>query len=334
MNPPRPPCFIVGMSRAGTTWMSRVLNEHSRIAAFGESLFWGRGYTEPGADGAYSVEQMRALGRRLARNRWGPYGNAAGALRSAGSDGWDGALHETIASSFDAVGAPLTPAACYERLCDAVRRCEDKPIVVEKTPHHLNWSDRIWRAFPGARFIVMLREPYGFMRSYKHQGDRLSPDVRRAFQRRYHPIAAALVWRGYRAAAAALTQRAPEQAVVVHLDELTHDEAAVLERVQRLIGVDVEPLAGRVSAANTSFPSDHGALPALDAADVFWMNRIAGRRIRTHGYTAQQTPRGLWVIVWSVLRLPGWVAWNVRDMRRRTSGPLWRYLRRWVVPAE
>ena len=33
------PRFIVGMGRAGTTWLSKCLNEHPDVAVFGEPFF-------------------------------------------------------------------------------------------------------------------------------------------------------------------------------------------------------------------------------------------------------------------------------------------------------
>jgi hypothetical protein len=35
------PRFIVGLPRAGTTWMCRSLNEHPDAVAFGDTMFWG-----------------------------------------------------------------------------------------------------------------------------------------------------------------------------------------------------------------------------------------------------------------------------------------------------
>ena len=34
--------FIVGMSRSGTSWLAKSLNNHPQISAFGETSFFGR----------------------------------------------------------------------------------------------------------------------------------------------------------------------------------------------------------------------------------------------------------------------------------------------------
>ncbi len=62
------PRFIVGMSRAGTTWLGKCLNEHPEVAVFGETSFCGRWYVTPNEDGTYHREQIEAIIQRLKRN--------------------------------------------------------------------------------------------------------------------------------------------------------------------------------------------------------------------------------------------------------------------------
>lgn len=311
--------------------MNRVLNEHPQIASYGESLFWGSSYVEPGDDGRYTVDQIRALGKRLAGNRWGPHGNGAGVLRSVDESGYNGELHRKISKTFHSIVEPKTPTECFQLLCDIVCESEGKVVAVEKTPHHLNWTQRILTAFPHTRFVVMMREPYEFMLSYKYQGGQLSGSANRNFKRRYHPLLAAVVWRGYRNSADALKHQASQQALIVHLHEIKRDEKRVLESVQHFLGVTVEPLNERVTQTNSSFTGHE--LRELDAADVFWMNLIAGRLMQKHGYATRPIPRSAWPVVKSMARLPWWGCTNLLDMRRRVKGSLLQYLVRWVRPA-
>jgi hypothetical protein len=84
---------------------------------------------------------------------------------------------------------------------------------------------------------------------------------------------------------------------------------------------------------NTSFAG--GARAELSAADVFWMNRIAGAEMRAMGVSARRTPRtagGAARIAWSAVTSIG-TAWYVaRDLRRRTGRSPLGYLRRWISP--
>lgn len=44
---PRPPFFIVGQAKSGTSWVMRLLDAHPQIVARGEGRFFGRGYKRP-----------------------------------------------------------------------------------------------------------------------------------------------------------------------------------------------------------------------------------------------------------------------------------------------
>ena len=60
--------FVVGMSRAGTTWMTKCLNTHSACAAFGETLFWGRLFLTPDKGGNYTEAESQGLIKQIQSN--------------------------------------------------------------------------------------------------------------------------------------------------------------------------------------------------------------------------------------------------------------------------
>lgn len=321
----QPGAFIVGMSRAATTWMCKCLNEHPQVAAFGESLFWGRRFLPPEGDGRYTPAQLEALydfhkGGTMIH---AVVGEGPGNLRRLNREN----LPERLREAFDRAGERPTPAELFIAICDMVAEAEEKPMVVEKTPHHLRWIDRIEAALPGSRYIVMIREPYGFMLSYKHQGDRKREEVRRRFRRRWHPFACALVWRSYMKAMDAAAARHGDQTLVVHFGDVQSNPGDVLDRVQRFLGVDVTDLTGAVPKDNTSFV---GVRPTLAPEDYFWLNLVAGRIMKRHGI-GRQTGRFAPVrTFWSVCLLPRWAVLNLIDMSRLTSGSVLGYLRRAV----
>lgn len=321
--------FLVGMSRAGTQWMCKCFNEHPDVAAFGESMFFGRRYVAPADDGRYHAIHFRELRRRLLEH--GTFlhstaGTGPGTLKRLGKAGLD----QFVERLFPDDGDPIAPGDAFRRLAGAVAEAEGKPLAIEKTPHHLNWIDRILAAIPEARFIIMVREPYSFMLSYRHQGDRLEERVRRNFARRYHPAAAAMVWKTANRVATAAATRHASRAMVVRFDELQSDPGATLERVQRFLNLRVTDLAGRVPPDNTSFPG--AARPQLQAEDVFWMNWLAARAIREHGYPLRGTPVRPLRIAWSFARLPWWAVRNYLSLRSRVAGSTIGYLFRWMRP--
>jgi len=321
--------FIVGMSRAGTQWMCKCLNEHPDVAAFGESKFFGRHYVEPAEDGLYHEAQLGAMRRRLLEH--GSFihsttGTGPGTLKRLSMAGVEG----LVAQTFPVDGEPLLPGEAFRRLAQAVAKVEGKPLAIEKTPHHLNWTDRMLAAVPEARFIVMVREPYSFMLSWRHQGDRFEERIRRAFARRYHPAAIAMIWKTSMRAATGAVARRPDRMLLVRFEDLRADPHATLERVQRFLGLRVVNLAEAVPPDNTSFPG--GRRPDLHAEDIFWMNRIAGSAIRAHGYSLRRTPFGPLRIAWSSIRLPWWAVRNYLSLRSRVAGSTFGYLLRWLRP--
>jgi len=316
------------MSRAGTTWMAKCLNEHPSVAVYGESTFFGRGFATPNEVGMYDASAIAALREHLLRLRFdatigtpGP-----GMLKHATLDDF----HDEIRRVFHDGIAPCSPAEAFCLLQDIVRRIEGKPIVIEKTPHHLNWIDRMLEVTPGARFIVMIREPYGFMLSYKHFGDKKAHGVKRDFKRRYHPFGIAMIWRAYFRTANLVLDRHRDRVHLVRFEELTKDPNGQLRDVQAFLGLEVVPeLADRVPPDNTSFPD--GRKPVLHGEDIFWMNRVAGRDIERYGATRLRSRHPL-SIIGSTIQLPFWLVRNLIEFRKRVAGSPWQYLRRWLRP--
>lgn len=293
--------FLTGMARSGTTWLAGSLNEHSQTAVFGETLFWGRGWLEPDPDGYYGPEKIRAVTARLRKRSWGAIlGCAKGRTSGEGRCIIDGILDGLDAT----LPGPLAPRDYFLALGSAFARHAGKPFWIEKTPHHLLWLDRIFGAYPDARVVAVLRNPYDFMLSYKHQGDRKGDEVRKKFHEAYHPLPCSLIWRRSMEAARHACRQWPGQVLIVHSENFRTAASGELERIQEFLGLRVEPLAGLPVGANTSFPG--GVKPVLADEDVFWMNRIAGKMMGEYpGITVRQ-PSGWLRPLGSILLFPFW----------------------------
>ncbi|WP_428390111.1 sulfotransferase [Mucisphaera sp.] len=324
----RQPAFIVGTSRGGTTWLSRVLNTHPDICSFGESMYWGRSYLEPASPQGYNREQVEHLASARTNGRWGPHGHKPGSLSGLNEDGFGGPLIDAVRTAMLDAPTPITPHDLFQIIADAACQSEGKSLAVEKTPHHINWHERITAGYPAAKFIVMLRTPYEFMRSYKHQGGQISDKAREDFKKGYHPIACALVWRGFIRSAASLKANPNARSLEVWTHELKTSETAILNQIQQLLGVTPTDLTNNVPPDNSSFEGNPA--PELDPADIFWMNRLAGREIRKHGLDLRRTPFAPLAITASILRIPFWAFRTLRQLRTRTSGSLLAYLYRWI----
>jgi hypothetical protein len=325
----RPVCpigFIIGMSRSGTTWMVQALNRQSSAAAFGETGFWGKHFLGDRAS-SYGPEECNRVLSRMPGERGIQLEPRSGENleRLLGGAGLR-KLFEPLRRELVSGSARLTPREVFDRICGVVAGYSGKSLVVEKTPHHVNHVDRILAAYPNARFIVMQREPYGFMRSYKHQGDRKAERVRQGFEAVYHPIGCALVYRGYARSILRLRHAHPERVLAVSLERVADDGPGVLREVGNFLGLQID--AGcTLDKANSSFPAQDAA--ALAPEDVYWMNVIAGRQIRALGYTL--APTGPFTDgLPSLVRLPGWAWRAVRRLAAYQNTGLVGYLRRWL----
>ncbi|HET7204717.1 MAG TPA: sulfotransferase [Steroidobacteraceae bacterium] len=113
------PIFVVGLPRTGTTLVERILASHSRVASAGESQNFG------------------VLVKRAARTR------SQTVLDP-----------ETIARSLDA-----DLAAVGREYLERTRPPGDQPRFVDKLPLNFFYSGHIATALPGARVVVLRRDP-------------------------------------------------------------------------------------------------------------------------------------------------------------------------------
>jgi hypothetical protein len=195
----------------------------------------------------------------------------------------------------------------------------------------LLYAGRILRQFPNARFVVMLREPYSFLLSYKHhEGHDRSPASRERFRRRYHALGGALVWRNSWRAAQELAKSRPEQTMLVHLEQIENDAQATMRAVLDFLQLQpadcVLGVAGRVNSA-----FDSRAAAKLTDADIAWMNWIAGNDLRAAGHEPKRWRRDVKTVASSVVDLPRWGFRIARDMKDTTAGSLAGHLLRWLA---
>lgn len=322
--------FVVGMSRAGTTWMGKCLNEHPDAAVFGESLFWGRAYVEPEQDGAYSGEQVARIIEELKCTAIAAFeGAGPGCLRRTTKE----KLAEVLDQEFSHESGPITPGDLFLRIGRLIAECEGKRIAIEKTPHHVNWIKRILTELPESRFVVMVRDPYGFMLSYKHQGDRKEPELQRKLRRLYHPILCAVIWRGYMRAARMAIKTYRKQVMVVEFDRLQQNSNSILRLVQEFFLMEYVDLAQRIPPDNSSFPV--GDRPSLGAEDIFWMNVINRTLIQEAGFCLRDLPpHGALRIIMSTIVLPLWGFRTLISARSLISGSVPKYIWQWLKVGE
>ena len=166
--------FIVGMPRGGTTWMSRCLNNHSKIASFGESCFFGRNSVNKEI---YDQADVTEVMDKMAKTVVGSY-----------TIDIEGGIVKDIRAEISKLKAPVAKKEVFDAMIRAIVNITDKDIVMEKTPHHVEYVGKIRAYYPNSKFIVMQRDPKGFMLSQKSIHLIKAKEVQKYIKGMYHPL--------------------------------------------------------------------------------------------------------------------------------------------------
>jgi Sulfotransferase family len=139
----KPPVFIVGSPRSGTTFLRSVLDRHPSLAVCGETRFFADIYKRRRTFGSLEnrknrqrlVEQYLSTAR-LARLGVDLQGMKEKLLREA-----------------------VSYQALFTGILEYYAASHGKTRFGEKTPHHAFWADTLCEWYPGAVIIHLVRDP-------------------------------------------------------------------------------------------------------------------------------------------------------------------------------
>jgi hypothetical protein len=315
--------FLVGTARSGTTWIGRVLSHHPDLAVFGETSFFGRLYVSPRSDGLYGRRELRAVIETQVGRDWRATTRDTEDVLSAAS--YAVLVREAVA----ALEPPIAPVDVFLTIAGVVARSEGKRRVLEKTPHHVHWLAEIADLFPDARFVLAVRDPYEFVVSLRHQGNRLSARTDRLLDAPWrHPLIAALAWRGYMRSMERALERCPNRIHVVRTEDLRLQPRSAVDRIQAFLGLEAAELPVDLPPINSSFAV--ATMPPLRGEDLFWLNLVAGSLITRFGYEAPPTARESLRTLASALTAPASLAATAVRLPAMVRRPLRDYVGRWL----
>jgi hypothetical protein len=320
------------MPRGGTTFLLRRLHQHPDVMGFGESRFFGNDWVEPEAEGLLRADQVELVGRRLAANPLNS--NLPNPDDPPGRAGWIDHLdavsaQERLAELFAARSGPITPGDLFREVCATLVEGSGANTVVEKTPQHLRHVDRVLAQVPDAKILVVLRDPYDFLLSYKHAGARRSEERREVDEMLWQATGVSLLWRSYYRAAAAAEARFGDRIKVVRLEDVSADpQASFREILDFLELVQYDVLEGAPERDNSSFSAER---PSLEDSDVAAFNTVARRDAERAGYAVRPSGLGPLRSAYASAGVIPWAVRNARAANQRTDGGLWRYARAAVL---
>jgi O-antigen/teichoic acid export membrane protein len=213
------PIFIVGMSRSGTTLLSRMLDAHPDIAILPET-WWYVVLDRLGCLEEFSNRWQTSLFFNEVWQNLKSYRDPAARIVAS-----EASRHPRY------VGPTVR---VLERLGQAYADERHARIWGEKTPGHALWLPQIRDLFPRARVLFMVRDPRDVLVSYDDRWNQGRRDTD-------YLLSTAALLKFYLVHLLHKPGFPPEQIHWVKYETLTAQPSAELERICGFLGVDFEP---------------------------------------------------------------------------------------------
>lgn len=223
----RPPFFIVGPGRSGTTLMARLLSAHSRLTVAPETHYLKRAVA-----GGAAVDE----GPRDYDDFWAKYTQ------------WSRFMDlevdaDRCVARIDALGV-RSFRNIFAGVLSTYGESLNKARVGEKTPGHVRFMDRLLAWFPDTRFIVMVRDPRAVVASQlRSPWVRIRPpSLRRGVvidSRAYQTVRYAVDWKEIYDIARAW--KGHPQVIVQPYEDLVRSPHHALSQICDFLGEDFEP---------------------------------------------------------------------------------------------
>jgi hypothetical protein len=295
--------FICGASRSGTTLLRKILETSDRIAIAPENHFVGHVLPREGArfyfrrlgeladdDTIRAIVELIYSGEYQRRSRWreiSPFWRWM--IRDVPRAELEGRLMATERTERGLMAAFMRTYADHH----------DRPVMGEKTPAHLAFSDTLLEWFPDGRVVHMLRDPRAVFVSDSH---RRSGHPRRPYSWLMRVpllfpavmlVQTTFVWAGAARRHAALQRRHPGHYMLVRFEDLVQKPDEVLPALFEFLGVAMPAGATEVEVVSRGFRVGEQGLDAGAAtrwrghihpfADRF-LRFVLGRPMRRLGY--------------------------------------------------
>ncbi len=221
------PVFVVGVTRSGTTLFKQILNRHPRLSLYHEAHYLRRVWAHTEAETLDGAQARAALGKIFNLQK-------------------EGLTVEEVTARF--LETDRSVAALYDTLLRLRMEKHGKERMGEKTPNNFWFLDVLFRWYPKARIIFMMRNPHDVHGSFKNfkNAAKLPWKDRMVLSR-------ALYW-SYGARVLKESQaRYPGQVMRVSFEALVQAPETVLPAVCDFLDEDYHEEMLEVRAVNSSF---------------------------------------------------------------------------------
>lgn len=273
----RPPLFVVGLPRSGSTLVSRLLNESPELMSVNDLYYLQTVLAHRADRGPLDAERFRLLLDKL-----------LGVVtdRSTDKDVFIGQLRLSAKRIIslrrelfeEHRASPMSWASLLDRTLSQVALACGKQGWADKTPQNFFHIERLTAAFPQARFVFVVRDPRRVLASLKHAtGVGHDP-------RRYHPWVYALYWRA--AARAVLARRSNPRVWLIRYEDLVGNPRETISGLNQFLEIAIPPTELTDMGSNTSFPA--GRQKELGATECWICDRVCEKELSPLGYAPTQ----------------------------------------------
>ncbi len=150
--------FVVGNSRSGTSMMAKILNNHPNIYTFEELHFFEELISSDELFSVISFEKAKVL-----------YANLLSLVYKGYLSKRKAQLYFSEAEKCLKELDQFTPASIYKHFLFYITKKNGKQIPCEQTPRNLFYLKEIFKIFPNAKVINMMRDPRDVLLSQKNK---------------------------------------------------------------------------------------------------------------------------------------------------------------------
>lgn len=266
--------FIIGSSRSGTTMLSRMLGLHTEIFTFQELHFFETIWDQKGSDVGLSVDDASDILARLITIQEKTFFFQAVAIDTKRY------AKQLIMSEIGKEGF-IDAISVYKLFLQKWCVKNNKRIPCEQTPRYSFYLEEIYKYFPNAVVINMVRDPRGVLLSQKNRWRRRkfsSYDMPFLEMVRlwgnYHPIITMQLWNA--AVSKPISSPFAKNGLInIRYEDLLTTPHETLQEICELVGISYEDDMMRVPQIGSSLSKDTEGNLGIDLSKVnSWRGKL------------------------------------------------------------
>lgn len=280
------PLFVVGVTRSGTTLLTRMLDSHPNISIYSESHFLCLVWTKQKNDALPTGDDLQlALDRTLGLQD-------------------EGLLQAEIRERLPKTNSDLR--SLFDTILKLRMEQNDKRRYGEKTPNNFCHLNVLLSWYPKAKVIFIFRDPRNTHSSFKHSP--VYGELSFVFR---NSITRSLYWNFCHRIMVGAKRVRSNQVANIRFEDLIDDPEKVIRSICTFLGEDFDDQVMRVDSNNSSFDKTRAKYGIrkevlirnqyLSKREVALIEMLCGKCMRENGYELSVIPSRV-IKVLSMLR--------------------------------